>query len=155
VSHEITNMDLLGALHRRADRESRLLRVACRRNDKINERFDELAQTGYCPRTGELVTHDGQGNVLSYIKDLNRQRGMGNMVSPDGQPDGIGESVQPEGDDVRHVEHKVRATDACNELMQRSYDHCILHGPGSGEVDKKYDRPDPGGVQKTRKPRKR
>jgi hypothetical protein len=39
---EINHTDLLRALMRRADRECEQLRMACRANDKLNERFQSL-----------------------------------------------------------------------------------------------------------------
>ena len=42
MKNEITNDLLYRTLMRRAERESRLLRVACRRSDKLNARFQSL-----------------------------------------------------------------------------------------------------------------
>jgi hypothetical protein len=42
MTHEITNDLLYRTLMRRADRERELLRMACRRNDRLNARFKSL-----------------------------------------------------------------------------------------------------------------
>ena len=42
TTNAINHIDLLRALMRRADRECEQLRMACRANDKLNERFQSL-----------------------------------------------------------------------------------------------------------------
>jgi len=86
---EITNSMLYRALVHRAERESEQLRMACRANAKLNKQFEDL-QTCYCPRTGEIVLSDKEGNVQEYIKELNAQRKTnrsGNVVAPAGKED--------------------------------------------------------------------
>ena len=53
MKNEITNDLLYRTLMRRAERESRLLRVACRRSDKLNARFQSL--NAELDRLGNMV----------------------------------------------------------------------------------------------------
>ena len=55
MKNEITNDLLYRTLMRRAERESRLLRVACRRSDKLNARFQSLNDE--LDRLAEIPAH--------------------------------------------------------------------------------------------------
>lgn len=109
MNHEITNMDVFDALRHRAERESRQLRVACRRNDELNRKFDDLAQLGFVE--GEIITvHFPSGDQLYKVgtADWNSQRGFRNLVHPQVQRKDDGKRTTPGRvkNDVRDVDNE-------------------------------------------------
>jgi len=71
MTHEITNEMLYRTLMRRAKREREQLRLACRRNDRLNARFQslnaELDRIAEAPlreldQAGEVVAPAGKEN---------------------------------------------------------------------------------------------
>lgn len=89
--NEINHTDLLRALGARATRLAGLLRVAGRRNAKLNKQFEDLQAEGklhvphqlYDPETGILCKVDGLGNVV--FGGLDESRTVGQADAADGE----------------------------------------------------------------------
>jgi hypothetical protein len=119
TTNAINHIDLLRALMRRADRECEQLRMACRANDKLNERFQSL--------NDEL---DRLGNmVLSSERETGRDR---RQEYPDGQREaacghGFNGSHAEETDEGH--EHIARQSGTREELGRKSHGYS---GDGDG-----------------------
>jgi len=112
TTNAINHIDLLRALMRRADRECEQLRMACRANDKLNERVQSL--------NAEL------DRLCNMVLPSERETGRDRRQE---YPDGERQATQRQSDDVCGMEHEVRATVTRDELEQRSHGYSNGAGP--------------------------
>lgn len=123
MTHEITNDLLYRTLMRRAERESRLLRVACRRNDRLNAHFQSLNAELDRLAEAPLRELDRLGDVVQQGERTEGRDGW--------QADSHGKRTASErfSDDMCGMEHEVRATGTRDELGQRSHGFSDGYGP--------------------------